>query len=135
MRVFVVRGLGTLFVAGSLIAGLSCARDQQLQSITLTPNSVKFEGVGAVAQFTAVGHYLHPPQNKDVTGQVIWTTDVPGLVQFSSATPGQATALNVCGFGQVQAVIYSNPSNPPRGSIWMGTADVSGVAEGTPTCQ
>ena len=135
MRSFLFRAIGMLVIACLLLAGLSCARDQQLQFISITPNSVKFEGVGAVAQFTAVGHYIHPPQDKDVTTKVTWTTDIPGLVSFSSTTPGEATALNICGFGQVQAVIYSNPQNPPKGTIWMGTADVSGVAEGTSSCQ
>jgi hypothetical protein len=134
MKAFAFRSLAVVVISFSLISLLSCGHDQKLVSITLTPSSVIFEGVGAQVQFLAVGQYIHPPQNKDITGQVQWQTDIPGLVTFSSTTPGLVTAQNACGSGQVLAVVYSNPSNPPRGTITTGVADVKGALEGTASC-
>jgi hypothetical protein len=137
MRAFVVRGLGTLFVAGALIAGLSCARDQQLESIRIIPNTETL-GVGCggsgptscgpVTIYTALGTYIHPPVQKDITSQVLWQVDSPDIVQF--ADPTHPNYLYPTGLGcgtnlNVLAVVYRRPSDPSSGRAVVGTATVN----------
>jgi hypothetical protein len=64
---------------------------------------------------------------------VLWKINVANLATVSST--GLTTALNVCGSGNVTATVYSNPKNPPDGSIIIGSATVKGVLDGTPACQ
>jgi len=111
----------------------SCGHDQQLVSITVTPPGFIFEGVGAQAQFTALGTYIHPPATKDITNQVVWKIDVAHLATITQT--GFVTGLSVCGKGNVSATHYSNPGNPPAGSLIVGTATVQGVDDGTSKCQ
>ncbi len=112
---------------------LSCGHDQTLESITLQPSGFVFEGVGAQGQFTAIGQYIHPPESKDITNQVLWQIDVANLATITQT--GLVTATNTCGSGQVTATFYSNPKNPAAGSVVVGSADVKGVLDGTPACQ
>jgi hypothetical protein len=80
MRYF-VDCLGLLL---SVIAMLSCGRDQQLVSIDVEPSGgFVFEGVGAKGQFTAIGTYIHPPEKKDITTQVLWRINVANLAEVS----------------------------------------------------
>jgi hypothetical protein len=127
-RLFVVA-----FAAGCLIGLPSCGHDQTLQSITIRPSGFVFEGVGAQGQFTAIGNYIHPPESKDISNQVLWKINVANLATVSNT--GLTTALNVCGSGNVTATVYSNPKNPPDGSIIIGSATVKGVLDGTSACQ
>src|SRR5690349_4491106 len=96
-----------------LISLLSCGHEQKLVSIAVTPETVHFQGFGAQVQFTALGTYIHPPETKDITTQVVWKTDTPTLVDVSNT--GFATAINVCGSGQVTANVYSKPQDPTKG--------------------
>jgi hypothetical protein len=109
----------------------SCARDQQLTSITVQPDNITFEGVGAAVQMTAIGNYIHPTQTKDLTNIVQWRIDVQNL---ATVTPGGfVTATNVCGAGNVVASYY-NPPGQPHGSVILGTAAIAGSGQGTSTC-
>jgi hypothetical protein len=104
-----------------------CARDQKLVGIQLEPNNVTFGGVGATVQFKAIGTYIHPPQDKDVTALATWSIDSQNLVQFNS-TPGNVTAINDCGTGNVTASIQQD------GNYVFGTAFVSAAGVGTSVC-
>ena len=57
-------------VAALFLAMSSCAFNQHLTSIRVSPPGATFQGVGAQIQFTAVGTYIHPPETKDITSQV-----------------------------------------------------------------
>ncbi|HTW56946.1 MAG TPA: hypothetical protein VMD99_02325 [Terriglobales bacterium] len=121
-------GVTALIVcAGALLSSSSCARSQQLVSISVTPSTVTFQGVGAQVQFTAVGTYIHPPENKDVTNLAAWSIDSQNLVTFNS-TPGNVTAISDCGTGNVMASIQDG------GNYVYGTAFVSASGVGTPVC-
>jgi hypothetical protein len=110
----------------------SCGHDQQLVSIAITPSGFIFEGVGAQGQFTALGTYIHPPETKDITNQVVWKIDVANLATLTQT--GLVTALSVCGSGDVTATHYSNPANPSASNVIVGSATVKGVDDGTPRC-
>jgi hypothetical protein len=105
---------------------LSCGNKQELVSITVQPDKVTFLGVGATAQLTALGNYIHPPATKDITNQVTWSTDSPSEVTVKN---GLVTAINVCGGGNVIAT-----SGSPGGSIVRGSANVTIQFEGSGGC-
>jgi Big-like domain-containing protein len=109
----------------------SCARDQQLTAITVQPNNVTFEGVGAAVQMTALGTYEHPFATKDITNIVQWSVDVKNLATVTNG--GLVTAINVCGSGNVIAR-YEHPPGTPSGSVAIGTAAIAGSGQGTTTC-
>jgi hypothetical protein len=109
----------------------SCARDQTLTGMTVTPNNTTFEGVGAAVQMTALGTFEHPYATKDVTDKVQWSIDVQNLATVSST--GYVKAINICGSGNVVAK-YLNPPGNPSGSVIVASAAISGAGQGTTTC-
>lgn len=115
-----------VIIATALLTSASCARNQQLVGITVTPATVTFEGVGAQLQFTAIGTYIHPAENKNVTNQATWTVDSQNLLTFGA--PGFVTAVSDCGTGNVTATINDG------GNLVFGSAFVSGAGVGTNAC-
>jgi hypothetical protein len=134
---FMSRSLYKIFMVAfafcCLIGLPSCGHDQKLVGITVRPGTVVFEGVGATVQFTAVGTYIHPPETKDITNQVIWKINIGYLATIDNA--GLAVATGVCGAGQANATVYSDPTNPSHGSVVIGSANISGIDQGTSRCQ
>lgn len=138
MRTFLLRGIPAFFIAGALTMSLSCARDQQLVSITIQPDTQTFGAsnipvpadAGLSVQLRALGHYVHPPVTKDITGQVVWTTDdVQG--QMVTVSPGGVLAAvgGACGNSLVFATVntnYSSGNRPSKGAVVTGqmTANV-----------
>jgi hypothetical protein len=116
--------LGAVVLAS--VVSLSCGNKQELVSITVQPNKVTFLGVGATAQLTALGNYIHPPATKDITNLVNWTTDSPTEVTVNK---GLVTAINVCGGGNVIAT-----SGSPGSSVVRGSANVVIEFEGGTGC-
>jgi hypothetical protein len=112
----------------------SCGHDQQLTSIEVRPSAFVFEGPGAQGQFTAIGTYIHPPQTKDITNQVVWTIDVQNFATITQTGLVTSTRIDGCGSGNVTASHYSNPSNPSAGTVIAGSAAVKGVNDGKVTC-
>ena len=120
-------GIATLtVVAITLLSLSSCARGQKLVGMTVTPSTVTFGGVGATLQFRAVGTYIHPPENKDVTDQAIWSIDSQNLVTMNS--PGNFTAISDCGSGNVTASITDH------NNFVSASAFVSAAGVGTTAC-
>jgi hypothetical protein len=120
-------GLSLLVItAATMLSMSSCARDQKLEGIQITPANVTFGGVGATVQFKAIGTYIHPPENKDITEQADWSIDSQNLVQFNA--PGNVTAINDCGTGNVMASIKQG------GNYVFGTAFVTAAGVGTTAC-
>jgi hypothetical protein len=124
--------LTLIVTCGSILFLPSCGHDQQLVSIQVTPSGFVFEGIGAQGQFTAFGTYIHPPETKDITNQVVWKIDVANLATITQT--GLVTAINVCGNGDVTATHYSDPTHPTTSNVIVGTATVKGVDDGTPKC-
>jgi len=125
------------FLSLSLVCAIamfvpSCGHDQSLQSIAVTPSAFIIEGVGAQAQFTALGTYIHPPATKDITNQVVWAIDVAHIATITQT--GLVTGINVCGHGNVTATSYSDPAHPTASNLLVGTATVTGVDDGTTKC-
>ncbi len=120
-------GITALVVTAIALSILSsCARSQQLVGITVSPATATFGGVGAQIQFRAVGTYIHPPENKDVTQQATWSIDSQNLVTING--PGNVTAISDCGTGNVSASIQEG------GNFVTGSAFVSAAGVGTGSC-
>ena len=131
--------LSVLFlVAGgvSMLSLSSCARDQKLVSIALQPSAgFVFEGYGAQGQFTALGTYIHPPETKDITNQLVWALNIANFGTLTQTGQITYTRTDGCGSGQVTATFYSDPSNHSAGYVVLGTASVKGALDGSSTCQ
>jgi hypothetical protein len=120
-------GLAALMLtAMTLLSLASCARSQKLVGISVKPATATFGGVGAQLQFKAIGTYIHPPENKDVTQQAKWSIDSQHLVTIDG--PGLVTAIGDCGTGNVMASIQQG------GNYVFSTAFVSAAGVGTSTC-
>jgi hypothetical protein len=120
-----------------LVLGIfGCGHDQELTSITVTPSNTTITGQGLELQFTALGHYIHPPESKDITNTVIWKSQADQIISFSTPDrPGLATSGSGCGDNLgISAVVYSNPNNPSSGSAVIGTATVTVKQINNPNC-
>jgi List-Bact-rpt repeat protein/Big-like domain-containing protein len=98
-----------------LLSVSSCGDDQQLVSISVTPSTETFgasnipviENAGATVQLRALGTYVHPPVTKDITSQVTWASNTPGMVTVNSAGLITATGL-ACGGTLISATVQTN---------------------------
>jgi len=112
--------LNLILICAITVLMPSCGASRQLESITLIPASVTFQGIGAQIQFKAIGNYIHPPESKDITTLVQWSSNAPSVATITST--GLATGVNTCGIGQILATSYSNPTQPPSGTVVVATA-------------
>ena len=105
-------GITALMVTAVMLSILSsCARSQQLVGITVSPATATFGGIGAQIQFRAVGSYIHPPENKDVTQQATWAIEYAADVHHQRSR-GMLTATGDCGCGGT-----CRPRSPPT-KVW-----------------
>src|SRR5438067_2120885 len=81
MLVLGFRSVGVAALSLSLFGMLSCARDQQLVAISVSPSIENFGGPDPTlnVQLRALGQYIHPPVTKDITDQVTWSSNTPGV--------------------------------------------------------
>jgi hypothetical protein len=122
-------------MAAALLNTSSCARQQTLESITLSPaGGFVFEGFGATGQFTAYGNFIHPPETKDVSDKVVWSLDIQYFGTINQQGVVTYTRTDGCGTGQVNAT-YNNPPGQPGGSVVVGSAPVSGPNISSASCQ
>lgn len=125
MKAFFLRGMMSLVIGASLIASLSCARDQQLVSISIVPETQTFGAAnipvpadaGLSVQLRALGTYIHPPVTKDITSQVAWTTDDVSAQMVTVSPTGVLKAVGgACGSSLVFATVTTNHSVGNRSS-------------------
>jgi hypothetical protein len=125
----------TLCLGILLFALASCADEHKLVGIDVSPQNFTITGQGLNVQFTAIGHYQHPLQDKDITGTVVWKSTADQIISFSSTQPGLATSGGGCGTNlQVSANVYSNPKDPANGSVIQGVATVNVKQPNDPNC-
>lgn len=130
MKVSEFRSVGALVLVGLLVAMSSCAHDQQLVAISVVPQGAIFGDANTPVpadaslsrQLRALGTYIHPPVTKDITDQVTWASDSPGIVGVNST--GLITPAGVdCGISLVSATVTTNHSagdRPSSGAIVTG---------------
>jgi len=117
------RGALAFALAAFLVTALSCARDQQLVSITIQPDTETFGAAniplsadaGLSVQLEALGTYIHPPVTKDITNQVTWSSNTPEMVTVDPTGLLTATGL-ACGNALVSATVKTNSDAGNRSS-------------------
>jgi hypothetical protein len=138
MRSWLFRWAVVAGILACLGSGLSCAHDQELQSIEVQPTTETFGAsnipinldAGLAVQLRALGHYIHPPVTKDITNQVTWSSN--DVQMFTINSTGLLTATgNVCGGALVSATVQTNSSVGGQGS---SGAIVTGTMSANVTC-
>jgi hypothetical protein len=104
-----------VITAIALLSVSSCGDSQQLVSISIQPGVETFgaanipviNNAGATVQLSALGTYVHPPVTKDITDQVIWASNTPGMVTVNSTGLITATG-DACGGTLISATVQTN---------------------------
>lgn len=118
---------------------LSCGHEQQLTAITIQPdheifgepNIPVFMDAGLNVQLRATGSYIHPPVTKDITNQVVWTSNSVNMVTVNAT--GLITATGqTCGDTLITATVTTNHST---GNINSTGAIVTGTMTATVVCE
>jgi hypothetical protein len=154
-RKYLGLAMGALIAAGGILSLPSCGHDQKLQSIQVQPSSYTFlQNVeGSTATYKAYGTYIHPPATKDISAEVTWYANVPGVAAMTSGATngGVLTTAGGCGISDVSAtapegtggaenivvgygaVTVNDPTNPlcPGGSSTNGELVVTPAGTGT----
>jgi hypothetical protein len=103
----------------------SCGHSQKLVSLTVTPQTVVYPTPQAgQVDFSAVGTYIHPPETKDITSQVTWSTDIPELLTLNYQNVAGAVAPNGSGNCGVADIIATAPE---------GTGGAANIVQGVAT--
>ena len=126
--------VGLLVVACLLLSFSSCAHDQQLVSMTVTPASFTFLQPDplAQAQFTAIGTYIHPPATKDITNLVSWKSSVEQVAVVSSAGVVSPASNLTCGGSNISASLAQGSG--PGGNTVFAFATVTVNNPAVPGC-
>jgi Big-like domain-containing protein len=104
-----------VIAAISLLSVSSCGDPQELVSIAVSPGTETFGASnipvsadsGLTVQLRALGNYVHPPVQKDITNQVTWTSNDTQMVTVNST--GLVTATGeTCGGSLVSATVNTN---------------------------
>ena len=117
---------------------LTCARDQELVSISVQPATETFgaadipvtSDAGLNVQLRALGSYIHPPVTKDITNKVVWASNSTNMVTVNSTGVLTATGT-ACGNALVSATVTTNTS---AGNISSSGAIVTGYMTANVVC-
>lgn len=128
--------VGAVIAAGAVLSLPSCGHQQKLVSITVQPQTALYQAPGTgTVNFSATGTYIHPPETKDITGQVNWTTDVSGLLKFAyvAGTGETVSEATGCGIANIWA---SAPEGTGGSANIVISAPSTATVEDTtkPTC-
>jgi hypothetical protein len=131
--------IAALVASATLLLSLSsCGHNQHLVSIAVSPQAFTYFSAAPpnVQQtpipLTAYGTYIHPPETKDITSQVTWTSDNTVVADVSSA--GQLTDGTSCGVGNISASFFTDGKKSGNVVVGFMTVTVQGPAsQGCPT--
>jgi len=122
-RSYIGLAMSVLVIVAALLAFPSCGFKRQLVSITIDPPGATIGGPDITVNFKAYGNYIHPPDSRDITDSVVWTSAAPLVIKILS--PGVAQSQFACGTNiTITATWYSDPQNQ-TGSVVVGTAPVT----------
>lgn len=118
--------LKLILVCSAAAMVLSCGHGQILQSITVQPAGVTFLSPNVIGgfQLTALGTYAYPTATKDITNQVAWKSDGPGVAVVSSAGEVTTSGSGACGVANISATLNANGNTV----IGYATATVDNLA-------
>jgi hypothetical protein len=106
----------------SFLPFFGCGYDQRLDSITIEPNNVTITGAGLDVHYTALGHYSHPPNAKNITDQLTWASSTPQIITVDQQ--GVATSGLGCGTN-LEITATSNTNTPKSDSVIVGRVIVN----------
>jgi hypothetical protein len=112
-----------IVVASFLLSVSSCGHNQGLLSISIVPSGITYASAAPPGSnqtpipLTAYGTYVHPPETKNITDQVIWASNIIGVALVDST--GHLTAGPDCGSSNVSASVYTNGGNK-NGNVVVG---------------
>ena len=115
--------IGLMGMGTWLLTLNSCARNQQLVGITVTPSTFTFLTPDSALQasFSAVGTYIHPAENKDITSIVTWGNDIPQLITLNGGLVSPTG--NGCGVANISASY--DKGTGPSGNLVSGGATIT----------
>jgi hypothetical protein len=98
-----------------------------LLSLTIIPSTITVGNLQDTGNFLAIGTYSTSPTVRDVTNSVTWLSSVPNVFPVNTNTGGTtgATAGIVTAYGDGDAVIIAEATDPTTGSIQTATAEFS----------
>jgi hypothetical protein len=74
--------------------------------------------------YRAIGHYIHPQTDRDITSEVTWTTSNPDLISF--ADPNQPNVLFPTGTGcGTNLLVQATLNGGDPGNVKIGSATVN----------
>jgi len=127
-----------VFVSAPVVAILSllltlsgCGHDQTLNSISIEPDNATVTGPGLQIHYTALGHYSHPPNTKDITSQLTWASSAPQIISVDQQ--GVATSTSGCGTN-LEITAPSNTQTPRADSVVVGRVTVNVKQPNDPNC-
>jgi hypothetical protein len=130
--------LSFVLVCAAALSLPSCGHDQELVSISIQPTTETFgsatipvfQDAGLNVQLRAIGSYIHPPVDKDITNQVIWSSNTPQMVTVNSTGLITATGM-ACGNTLISATVKTNSS---AGGLSSSGAIVTGSMTANVVC-
>jgi hypothetical protein len=134
-RSYIALALGGLVAIGAALCLPSCGHDQKLVSLTITPSTATYLASNAVpAVFQATGTYIHPPETKNITGQVTWATDVPQMLLLSyQAGSGEMVGPNgICGIANISATAPEGTGGSGNIVVGYATLTIDGTGANCP---
>jgi len=124
-RSYIGLALGVLVAVGAVLSLPSCGHDQKLVSLTVSPATALYPTPqSGQVDFSAIGTYIHPPETKDITTQVTWSTDVPELLTLNYQGVAGAVVPNGEGGCGIADIIATAPA---------GTGGASNIVPGYAT--
>lgn len=134
-RTYVGLAMGAVVAVAALLSLPSCGHDQKLVNIAVQPPLATYPTPQALqVNFAAIGTFIHPPATKDITKQVTWATDVPGLLLLNFQGVAGAVAPNGkdCGIADISATL--NEGTGGAANIVIGYATVTVKDPTNPLC-
>ena len=120
------RVLAVAAILVGVFAVPGCSEGQKLVGITVSPPNSSVTGGPVNVNFSAYGNYSHPPESKDLTHSVVWSSSSPQVISIDPATGIATSSVSNCGSNVIiTAALYSKPGNPSSGTVAVGTATVS----------
>jgi Divergent InlB B-repeat domain len=134
-RSYIGLALGALVMVGAALSLPSCGHDRKLVSIAVHPALATYPTPQAgLVQFSAIATYIHPPATSDITGQVIWQTDVPELLTLNVGGVAGAVEPSGAGCGIADISATAREGTGGAGNIVIGYATVTVEDPTGPLC-
>jgi hypothetical protein len=131
-RSYIGLALGALVAVGAALSLPSCGHDRKLVSIQVQPQTFTFltGGANQTTTFTAYGTFIHPPSTVDITSQVTWNADVPGVITVASGGTGGGTVTTAggCGSSDVSATAPEGTGGASNIIVGYGAVTVDNPA-------